>query len=203
MGAFSLIILQLEGISGLAAETDRLYELYEALRVLSPQSVGPAGGLGDSRRPFLEVSWLLQFIWRATKLKGAEDEQLPLTTPEGARTPAAGEEGRSILRTVIEDEQTLLAVRGLHARVPAPDSVSRGKLKGSSMQQQYVVADDLSFSVEVGDSLLIMGPSGCGKSSLLRVMAGLWTQGSGSIQCAAQQVLSLSYIVLLYSLKAF
>lgn len=33
-----------------------------------------------------------------------------------------------------------------------------------------------------GESLLVMGPSGCGKSSLLRVIAGLWTIGSGTIR---------------------
>ena len=93
---------------------------------------------------------------------------------------------------MLEDEHALLAVRGLHARVPVPDTVSRQNGKHDA----YVVADDLSFSVEVGDSLLIMGPSGCGKSSLLRVMAGLWTQGSGSIQCAAQQVPPTSIKVL-------
>jgi hypothetical protein len=33
-----------------------------------------------------------------------------------------------------------------------------------------------------GESLLVMGPSGCGKSSLLRVVAGLWTVGSGTVR---------------------
>lgn len=34
----------------------------------------------------------------------------------------------------------------------------------------------------LGESLLVMGPSGCGKSSLLRVIAGLWTVGSGTVR---------------------
>lgn len=33
-----------------------------------------------------------------------------------------------------------------------------------------------------GESLLVMGPSGCGKSSLLRIIAGLWTVGGGTIR---------------------
>jgi putative ATP-binding cassette transporter len=28
----------------------------------------------------------------------------------------------------------------------------------------------------------VMGPSGCGKSSLLRIIAGLWTVGSGTLK---------------------
>lgn len=38
-----------------------------------------------------------------------------------------------------------------------------------------------------GESLLIMGPSGCGKSSLLRVIAGLWTTGTGSIRAPSME----------------
>jgi putative ATP-binding cassette transporter len=40
---------------------------------------------------------------------------------------------------------------------------------------------DLDLRVAPGESLLVVGPSGCGKSSLLRVVAGLWVEGSGTI----------------------
>ncbi len=39
---------------------------------------------------------------------------------------------------------------------------------------------DLSFRVE--RSLFITGPSGAGKSSVLRVIAGIWSSGSGTVQ---------------------
>lgn len=41
--------------------------------------------------------------------------------------------------------------------------------------------DDVSFSVEAGELLVIIGPSGCGKSTLLAMMAGLEVPTSGAI----------------------
>lgn len=41
---------------------------------------------------------------------------------------------------------------------------------------------DLSFTVEDGQKLLLMGESGVGKTTIIRAIAGLWTDGSGTIQ---------------------
>eukprot|EP00667_Euglena_gracilis_P003660 EG_transcript_3672 len=50
--------------------------------------------------------------------------------------------------------------------------------------QSRVLLADLSLAVEAGQSVLLMGPSGSGKTSLLRALAGLWSQGAGQIQRA-------------------
>lgn len=47
--------------------------------------------------------------------------------------------------------------------------------------REHLLAQALSVEVPPGEGLMIVGPSGAGKSSLLRVMAGLWTTGSGEL----------------------
>ena len=46
---------------------------------------------------------------------------------------------------------------------------------------EQMLVEDLSLEVAPGQGLMIIGPSGAGKSSLLRVIAGLWKTGSGTV----------------------
>ena len=43
------------------------------------------------------------------------------------------------------------------------------------------VLNDVNIELEEGDILSILGPSGCGKTTLLRIIAGLEKETSGSI----------------------
>jgi putative ATP-binding cassette transporter len=42
--------------------------------------------------------------------------------------------------------------------------------------------NDLTMELESGDNLVVVGQSGVGKSSLLRAIAGLWSQGAGVVK---------------------
>ena len=43
------------------------------------------------------------------------------------------------------------------------------------------VIDNISFSVEKGEFLILFGPNGCGKTTLLKLMAGLIGPTSGDV----------------------
>jgi vitamin B12/bleomycin/antimicrobial peptide transport system ATP-binding/permease protein len=57
---------------------------------------------------------------------------------------------------------------------------------------EQTLFQNLSFDLESPQSMLVVGTSGSGKSSLLRAIAGLWRNGSGSIESPdLQEVLFL------------
>jgi len=69
------------------------------------------------------------------------------------------------------------------AKVRLRDLRRRFTLKGKSFEALAGV----SLDVAAGEFLAIVGPSGCGKTTLLRIVAGLETQTSGSVEVSREK----------------
>ena len=55
-----------------------------------------------------------------------------------------------------------------------------------------VVLKNISFSVDLGETLLILGPAGCGKSVLMKLANGLMKPDSGTITVFGENVTTMS-----------
>jgi phospholipid/cholesterol/gamma-HCH transport system ATP-binding protein len=63
------------------------------------------------------------------------------------------------------------------------------------------VLESISFSVEHGQTLILLGPAGCGKSVLLKLANGLLVPDSGSIRIFGQEITTMPEVEL-YELRA-
>ena len=67
-------------------------------------------------------------------------------------------------------------------------------LELTGLRKEYglaVAVDDVSLSVEKGESVALLGPSGCGKTTTLRMLAGLIEPHRGSISVDGAQITKL------------
>lgn len=54
-------------------------------------------------------------------------------------------------------------------------------VKKAGVVERFLALDEISFSVESGEFLVLVGPSGCGKSTLIDLLGGLSRPSSGQI----------------------
>jgi len=157
-------------------ETERLESLLSALKVYSgdaslsiaslqdtpspDSSDGPPGGKGSKANGDL-----------AAASQGLDDE-VPLVDLSANGHQSSSDDDSS-LPTIQRSVGPTLVVKGLTITLPRSGEV--------------LFPQGLSFGLGEDQSLLVMGPSGCGKSSLLRVISGLWSTGTGSVQCPREK----------------
>lgn len=67
-----------------------------------------------------------------------------------------------------------------------------GKENQKKGQTSTLVLDDISFSVQDGEFVVLVGPSGCGKSTLLKCLVGLQDVSSGDILIDGKRINELS-----------
>ncbi len=80
----------------------------------------------------------------------------------------------------------------LEASLPAPSQPDSGpvvEFKNVSIQfTRKPVLEDISFTVDRGQTLVILGPAGCGKSVLMKLANGLLKPDSGEISVFGQRI---------------
>jgi putative ATP-binding cassette transporter len=79
------------------------------------------------------------------------------------------------------------AIRPAQAPVPGIQSEEGDRFTMRQMtlltpNRARTLIDKLTVDLGSSDNLVVIGPSGIGKSSLLRAIAGLWTQGAGVVK---------------------
>ena len=67
-------------------------------------------------------------------------------------------------------------------RVAAKISIRNLGKTFNTRRGPFIAIDDLSLEIPAGEFFLIVGPSGCGKTTLIRILAGLEAQTSGSFE---------------------
>jgi ABC-type uncharacterized transport system fused permease/ATPase subunit len=77
--------------------------------------------------------------------------------------------------------QSALAADAPHIQRQSGDAIALDHLTVHTPDGQTTLVQDLSVAIAADLNLLIVGASGVGKSSLLRVIAGLWQVGSGTV----------------------
>lgn len=111
-------------------------------------------------------------------------------------------EGVSRFSAVVERLYTFsqaLDIQSTHASDTNAKDISMVTLPGTELSCKHLsistpngertLIKNLNLSVSTNKGLMIVGASGTGKSSLLRVIAGLWSTGSGEIVCPSRHEL--------------
>lgn len=155
----SIIINEFESLTAFSASIDRLHQFVSAVQAADPDRQND-----DPKDPLMSKKRMMQ--------KQKKDEDLEkdgiMIQDLSSTLSFPKQQGRIQLQETTGTTMSYcLLIRNL--RLVTPD-------------RSRILLDAFNMDLPHGKSLLIYGPSGVGKSSLLRAIAGLWKNGSGTIE---------------------
>ncbi|MGA1263993.1 MAG: ABC transporter ATP-binding protein/permease [Prochlorothrix sp.] len=139
------------------------------------------GAIGQASLAFFQVLGALSIITNQIQQISAFGASINRIGALNERLkPLEGREEGALARSASPaDLETATTLPGIITQVDSQLQIHNLTLQTPNAEQTLI--QGLSLALQFQDRLLIVGPSGCGKSSLLRAIAGLWTQGQGTI----------------------
>lgn len=156
-----------QGLNGLLFGVENIITIWLGAMLVLDTANGSGFSIGML---FAFIAYKTQFVQRVAALieKGLELRML------GLHTERVGD----IALTPVEqfDESGSVSAVPLDGRIEVKQVAFR------HAETDPLVLQDVSFSIQVGESVAIIGPSGCGKTTLVKLMLGLLQPTAGSIE---------------------